>query len=92
MCKQDIESILGERKSVHGDIAQQARIVRALKAVFYKHANSDTLSDVQLECLDMIFHKISRVGAGNANYLDHWVDIAGYATLVTKDLESQNQA
>ena len=34
------------------------------------------------EALDMILHKIGRIVAGDATFKDHWVDIAGYATLV----------
>ncbi|WP_257617167.1 hypothetical protein [Campylobacter pinnipediorum] len=36
----------------------------------------------------MIAHKIARILAGNPNYKDHWDDIAGYATLVSKELEN----
>jgi hypothetical protein len=35
----------------------------------------------------MIVHKISRIVNGNPDKVDHWVDIAGYATLVADRLE-----
>ena len=44
------------------------------------------LSDVQKESLDMIAHKIARILAGNQDNKDHWDDIAGYASLVSKEL------
>ena len=37
--------------------------------------------------LDMIFHKLARIGCGNNREIDHWRDIAGYATLVENELE-----
>ena len=44
------------------------------------------LTDVQKESLDMIAHKIARILAGNQDNKDHWDDIAGYASLVSKEL------
>ena len=44
------------------------------------------LTDVQKEALDMIAHKIARILAGNQDNKDHWDDIAGYASLVSKEL------
>jgi hypothetical protein len=35
----------------------------------------------------MIFHKIARILNGNPDYVDNWIDIAGYAKLVADDLE-----
>ena len=45
------------------------------------------LTDVQKEALDMIAHKIARILAGNQDNKDHWDDIAGYASLVSKELD-----
>jgi len=41
----------------------------------------------QLEAMEMILHKISRISNGDPNYADSWRDIAGYATLVADRLE-----
>jgi hypothetical protein len=41
------------------------------------------------ESLDMICNKMSRIVNGNPYYDDSWVDIAGYATLVVKQLEKK---
>ncbi len=35
----------------------------------------------------MIAHKIASILAGDPNEIDHWRDIAGYATLIVKELE-----
>ena len=36
----------------------------------------EKLNDAQTEALDMIFHKIGRILAGDPNFRDHWQDIA----------------
>jgi hypothetical protein len=45
------------------------------------------LAFYQRESLEMIAHKISRIVNGDANYMDSWVDIAGYAQLVIDKLQ-----
>ena len=37
----------------------------------------------------MILHKIGRIVAGDEREVDHWQDIAGYATLAVKELERE---
>ena len=46
---------------------------------------------IQQECIDMILHKIARIGTGDPNKVDHWDDIAGYATLVARYLRNKNE-
>ena len=41
----------------------------------------------QQEALDMIFHKIGRIVAGDPNYADSWHNITRYTTLIEKRLE-----
>jgi hypothetical protein len=45
----------------------------------------------QREALEMICHKMSRIVYGDPNYADSWVDIAGYAKLVSDRLEHDEQ-
>jgi len=45
------------------------------------------LSPTQREALDMTAHKIGRILAGDPDHKDHWDDIAGYTTLVAKELK-----
>jgi hypothetical protein len=44
----------------------------------------------QREALDMIAHKIARIINGDPDYADSWVDIAGYATLVSERLKDDS--
>ena len=89
----DIENILSERKKTHGDFSEVAATTQDFKNIlrFYKqtHPYSCDINLSQQEALDMIFHKISRILCGNSFVKDHWVDIAGYATLIVKQLEKE---
>lgn len=86
------EKLLKERGKTHGAYADHARITQKLKAIVADERRlrvtrkQTDLSAVQLETIDMILHKIGRVLAGNADTHDHWDDMAGYATLASKDI------
>jgi hypothetical protein len=79
-----VEKILEERAKTHGMFVDHASITQQIKTLLGSHSNK--LSVVQKEALDMIAHKIGRILAGDPNHKDHWDDIAGYATLVSKEL------
>lgn len=51
-------------------------------------ADDPALDAAMFESLDTILHKIGRIVAGKAGFADHWADIAGYAHLVAKQIES----
>ncbi len=85
-----IETTLQERKRTHGDFWAVSDLSQQLKSTFtYFRSNSTVLSPFQAEAIDMIFHKIARIGSGNPNVYDHWHDIAGYALLVEKQLTGE---
>jgi hypothetical protein len=85
--------ILEERGSRYGDFETHARITQTMKAVMYgnlqgsPNTNWNTLSASQTEALEMIAHKIGRILNGDPNYSDSWADIAGYARLISDELE-----
>lgn len=84
----DLDTTLTERGSRYGTFAGHAEIAQRLKGVymgFVVDRGTDLKPD-QLEALDMICHKIARVINGDPNYVDSWVDIAGYAKLVADRL------
>ncbi len=79
--RDEVDNILTERRSQHGDFTCHARITQDLKRVMAaEYTTSHTA--IQREALEMIQHKIGRILAGNPNHQDHWHDIAGYAKLV----------
>jgi hypothetical protein len=83
----DLTAVLEERQKTHGDFEDRARITQSFKNLFYAELaerevrQQDRLTPAQIEALDMIFHKIGRIIAGNPNHEDHWTDIAGYAQI-----------
>lgn len=87
-----LEKLLADRGNKYGSFTGHAILTQALKQTFYLHMhhhNPDKfqkLTPSQREAIDMIFHKLGRIGNGDPNYADSWVDIAGYAQLVVEEL------
>lgn len=86
----DIDATLDERGRRYGAFKDHAKITQELKRALFRHM--DQVSRVepdadQLEALEMICHKMGRIVNGDPDYVDSWVDIAGYAKLVADRLE-----
>jgi hypothetical protein len=75
----EVEGVIADREASHGDWNAQAYAAQSLKAIIRQRAKN--LSAHQLEALEMIATKVSRILIGNPNTPDHWTDIAGYAIL-----------
>jgi hypothetical protein len=84
----DTDTLLAERQTTHGDYSEQAIVTQGLKDVMHASLNWMVLNEPQKETLHMIANKIGRVLSGDPNFLDHWDDIAGYATLVGNNLRN----
>ena len=82
----DTHKIIKERGKTHGNFRDQAYCAQSLKSVIRESPNYDRMSEVQKEALDMIVHKIGRILVGDPDFKDHWVDIEGYANLVSRNL------
>ena len=82
----NIQQVLSERQTTHGDFADHAQTTQLLKTVMHSQPGWSKLSAMQRESLDMIVHKIGRVLSGNHNHADHWIDIQGYARLIEERL------
>lgn len=74
--------LLQERKKTHGDFTKNAEISQQLKRIFRHEAFP--MHNRHSEALDMIALKLSRILSGQADYADHWDDIAGYAKLASE--------
>ncbi len=83
-----IEDTLKERQRTHGDFRDHAEYTQQIKLVMHYSPQwrDCTLSYTAREALDMIAHKMGRILSGDPMVVDHWHDIAGYATLVEKEL------
>ena len=88
---QDIDAILNARGSTYGSFMQSSDTVIRIKSIMHNAVarNAVHLYPDQLQALDMIATKISRIVHGNPNHLDSWTDIAGYATLVADRLQGK---
>lgn len=78
--------ILNEREKTHGAYASTAAMAQMLKDCMKNSQNWLTMDDTQRESLDLIATKIARILSGNPREKDHWVDVAGYANLIVRDL------
>ena len=78
------DPLLLERQKTHGNFAMNADISQTLKKIFDDQGGKHSMCPVHREALDMIALKLSRILSGQANYKDHWDDIAGYAKLASE--------
>ncbi len=101
MTPPSLESTIQDRDSRYGGFANVCNCSNAFRTVFHKAAglgnisiedNDYKLSPTQAEALYMIFHKLARIACGDPNYLENWHDIAGYATLVERELTKNQDA
>jgi len=66
-------------------------VSQGIKMTMQIGVNWKYLKAEQRESLEMIANKIGRVLSGDSDFLDHWQDIAGYASLIVKELEDDGQ-
>lgn len=86
--KSDINDTLDGREATYGKFSGQAAKCQALKDVMHGCEEWDDLSPSMKEALEMIVHKAARILNGKGcNYKDNWHDIAGYATLIEREIE-----
>jgi transposase len=86
---EQLEKILDKRAEQYGTFMRNADIAIKLKQVIHNAmVREDTqLYPDQLQALDMIVTKFGRILTGNPSHLDSWIDIAGYAKLVSDRLQ-----
>lgn len=101
--KNTIEATLQERGKRYGAFEDHATITQSLKAVMKGQPTPEAVDDLgptltekwerlapdMQEALEMIAHKIGRILNGDETYVDSWVDIAGYAELVSQRLQGK---
>jgi hypothetical protein len=87
----DVNKTLDTRAQSYGKFKDGAALMQAIKRELSAHAakHGKTFADDQWEALEMIVHKMGRIVNGDPNVVDHWVDIAGYATLVADRLDGR---
>lgn len=75
--------MLNDRTSAHGEFEENSRATLAIIRALQAERNWSTLPDGIRHALYMIAHKMARIAAGDPGHLDHWDDIAGYASCVS---------
>ena len=85
----NIQQTLDQRGARYGKFTGHASVTQQLKEIIKDELEirNKSLAFDQQEALDMICHKIGRIINGDADYDDSWVDIAGYAKLVSNRLQ-----
>lgn len=86
----DIMDTLEQREQQYGDYRDVAKISQLIKMALRDVVESGRLSCAQRESLDMMATKMARIVSGDPDNIDHWLDIEGYARLVRKILERQD--
>lgn len=84
----NLDETLKDRGAKYGRFLDHAMTTQCLKGVMQEQAKWNYLAPDQKEALEMIAHKIGRILNGDPNYADSWHDIAGYAELVSKRLQT----
>jgi len=86
---EDLTQTLTDRGNRYGPFIGHAEVTQRLKRVMAEELakRNKGLTDDQWEALEMIAHKIGRIINGDPDYADSWVDIAGYAKLVSDRLQ-----
>lgn len=82
----EIEELLKERRKTHGDFAMNAITAKSLFDIVISDSRGNEMQSSAWLALNVICQKIARI-CQTPDEVDHWKDIAGYATLVVKDLE-----
>lgn len=86
----EMKDVLNQRGKTHGDFSLNSTLSQSLKQLTRQCIKYTKLTHPQKEALDMILHKISRIVAGDSNYIDHWLDIQGYSQLVIDEIKKEN--
>lgn len=84
-----LEQVLAKRDEKYGPFKSQGVISQSIKDALRDTDRYYDLDPDMREALEMIANKISRVLNGDPNYVDHWIDIAGYATLIAVRLKKE---
>jgi hypothetical protein len=87
-----IETVLAERNATHGDYREQAAFAQQFKRMMRAGRNWERLDFYQAQSMEAFADKASRILSGNFNEIDHWRDVAGYASLVVRELEEAQGA
>jgi hypothetical protein len=92
----DINETLAERGKTHGDWPVQAEVADYIISTIAGKMNRDSdiwwhMTPSQRQAITLIATKLARIACGNPHEVDHWHDIAGYATLAAEEIRSRQK-
>lgn len=89
----DVDDILDERATTYGRFVDVAELAQEFKATIRigDTNRSEELPADQIEALEMVATKMARILCGDSEYVDSWIDIAGYATLVADRIQGKTR-
>jgi hypothetical protein len=87
MLKNNVIDTLAERHGQYGHYTYVSKTSQLLKRTIRESPNYQTMPAYMNESLDMICNKLARILSGNYYLRDSWLDIEGYAKLVTDELD-----
>jgi len=76
-----------DRQITHGSWSKFCDRSQELKRLVTRTQQTDQVK----EGLEMICHKLARIATGDPEFIDHYDDIAGYATRVAEHLRKCDQ-
>ena len=83
----DVDTVLDTRATTYGPFIGVSRMSQRLKHCLQQGDSYHKMDADQREALDMIASKLARIVNGDPEYADSWIDIAGYAKLISDRLE-----
>jgi hypothetical protein len=84
----DITDTLVERGKRYGRFEDNAAIAQDFKFRMRQCRHWERKPADVKQALDVIVDKISRILGGDHDYIDNWVDIQGYAKLISDRLQA----
>lgn len=81
--------LINARETTHGDFRDNGRVMQGIKDLLRSGPSWVHMTPFEREGVDMIAHKLGRIVCGDPSWLDHWDDIAGYATRVATILRER---
>jgi hypothetical protein len=85
---ESVDDTLARRATKYGAYKDISRVTEYLYEALRKEASWDDMPDPHKVSLFFICNKLARIVVGDANYTDNWHDIAGYASLVERELKN----
>jgi len=83
----NLDETLRDRGNKYGSFRGNASTTQGMYAIALTGENTRALTSCHKEAIHMILHKISRIMNGDPDHVDSWLDIAGYAQIMIKEIE-----